>query len=830
MAINNATQKYKDMLYLASLFHDIGKFRQRASMDEKLKRKIKEEYGFQMSENLTGLAHQYVGAYVYKSSKLPYRELVSAIISKHHERISTITSENELITRVVSIADKLSSAEREDYGTQSDVRIKLMKSIISTVSLSGRSKDGYFRKLSKFSDAYEPVNEEEAVRTNYEKEYGALWKEFEQLIQDPEFEASNNEVLERLYYILKEYTSNVPSAFYYSEPDISLFSHATSTAAIAVALYKQFEDDLFVKQNDRFMKAAGILDGIENLVRKYWKNEASQPDASDKEVFGVIKGDISGIQDFIYKTSWQNGLKKLRARSFFIAYLSEIIARYIIEKEGLYQSNILYCGGGHFYLLVPAKTIDRLEEYQRDIDEKMYKAFGIDLAILLGGIKINIHDLIEFKVHDELAKILEEKKNKKFESVIDLEMFIPEDFSCPRCPYCGRKMLQITRKEEQEEAFECVFCESFAELGRKLANSDYLKIEKCPELITPPANVDEVFKMFGYELKFSDNPDKFAFAIDKKTYDQNKAMYFTKMATYVYKKSDKDYEMTADLETIAREAEGVKRWGILRGDVDNLGRIFQTLQVSDKEKRTPISFVSTLSSELEAFFSIVLERMVVEKHPKCNVIYSGGDDFMILGPWSELPLLARDITNEFRKYSKNDELSISMAIAVAPSRKFPVYKLGTLAGEYLDDKAKSYKRTYNNKELEKSAIYMFGGYVGWEEFDKVYKLNQQLEDIISQGVTRNILHVLSAFLDKQQEGEQPKIWRLYYYVGRLMERQENRETKALIQRFFNEILEEGNSRLYDKLGLVIKWVHDKTRKVESDENGKASQNRMITEV
>ncbi|SHN66545.1 CRISPR-associated protein Cas10/Csm1, subtype III-A/MTUBE [Fervidobacterium gondwanense DSM 13020] len=482
-------------------------------------------------------------------------------------------------------------------------------------------------------------------------------------------------------------------------------------------------------------------------------------------------------------------------------------------------------------MLVPAKTIDKLEEYQKDIEEKMYKAFGLDLAVLLGGIKINIYDLIEFKVHDKLARILEVKKNKKFENVIDLEMFIPEDFSGPRCPYCGRKMLQVTRKEEeQEEAFECVFCESFAELGRKLAISEYLKIEKCPELITPPVNVYEVFKMFGYELKFSDNPDKFAFAIDKATYDQNKAMYFTKMASYVYKKAGKYYETPADLETIAQEAEGLKRWGLLRGDVDNLGRIFQTLQVSDKEKRTPISFVATLSFELESFFSIVLERMVVEKHPKCNVIYSGGDDFMILGPWSELPLLARDITNEFRKYSKNDELSISMAIAVAPSRKFPVYKLGTLAGEYLDDKAKSYKRTYNNKELEKSAIYMFGGYVGWEEFDKVYKLNQQLEDIISQGVTRNILHVLSAFLEKQQEGEQPKIWRLYYYVGRLMERQENRETKALIQRFFNEILEEGNSRLYDKLGLVIKWVHDKTRKVESDENGKASQNRMTTEV
>ncbi|MGB9866207.1 type III-A CRISPR-associated protein Cas10/Csm1 [Fervidobacterium gondwanense] len=811
-------QNLKHILYLASLFHDIGKFRQRGKMSDVLKNGIKDEYKFQISENKSGLAHQYVGAYVYSKSKLPYRDTVSAIISRHHEQLSNLNSEPDVLVKIVSLADKLSASERENYTAQPNDKIKFMRSIISSVSLNNVEKVKFYKKVSKFSEALEPVEQAAAKQISVEDVYEKLWSEFEKFISDGELESrwgkeNDHDVLGRIYYLLKEYTSNIPSAFYYNEPDISLFSHSTTTAAIAVALYKQFENELFEKQNDRFVKAAEILNKKESFSRKYRENKTSQADPEDEEIFGVIKGDISGIQDFIYKTSWRNGLKKLRARSFFIAYLSEIIARYIIDKEGLYQSNILYCGGGHFYLLVPAKTIDKLEEYQKDIEEKMYKAFGLDLAVLLGGIKINIYDLIEFKVHDKLARILEEKKNKKFENVIDLEMFIPEDFSGPRCPYCGRKMLQVTRKEEeQEEAFECVFCESFAELGRKLATSEYLKIEKCPELITPPVNVYEVFKMFGYELKFSDNPDKFAFAIDKATYDQNKAMYFTKMASYVYKKAGKYYETPADLETIAQEAEGLKRWGLLRGDVDNLGRIFQTLQVSDKEKRTPISFVSTLSSELESFFSIVIERIVAERHEKCNVIYSGGDDFMILGPWSELPLLAKDITNEFRKYSKNDELSISMAIAVAPSRKFPVYKLGTLAGEYLDDKAKSYKRTCNNKELEKSAIYMFGGCVGWEEFDKVEAFKNDLESLINKNVTKNIFYILTRLIEKQERNEPTRIWRLYYYIARLEERH-NAETKKEIHELFNKILVNKNM-IHPKLKISIKWLHDKLRKTE----------------
>jgi len=83
-----------------------------------------------------------------------------------------------------------------------------------------------------------------------------------------------------------------------------------------------------------------------------------------------------------------------------------------VRKEGLYNSNILYCGGGHFYLLVPASTIDRLGEYQNEIDKKIYNAFGLDLSVLLGGIKINFSRLLNFDVHDELARLLEQKKNK----------------------------------------------------------------------------------------------------------------------------------------------------------------------------------------------------------------------------------------------------------------------------------------------------------------------------------------------------------------------------------------------------------------------------------
>lgn len=820
MSGTDVFKKWRDVTYLSALFHDVGKFRQRGEMGNTLEEEIKREYSYEIKNNNSGLAHQYIGAHIYKNSSLPYRDDVSIIISKHHERLENLANEHEILAKIVSLADKLSANERMDYSQNTDLdRIKYMKSIISKVSVLGvDDKVNFYRPLSRFSLAEEVRSESELLERMVKKEYESLWKEFEPLIKDSALkELWNKEpdgVLERVYYLLKEFTSTVPSAFYYSEPDISLFSHAASTAAIAVALLIQLGEGIFEKQNDRFIFASSRLGKLEEIVRKLQDNQVSLKD--DEDLFGVIKGDISGIQDFIYKTSVKNGLKKLRARSFFIAYLAEIIAKYIIRKEGLYNSNILYCGGGHFYLLVPAKTIDKLEEYQTLLDKKMYDAFGLDLSVLLAGMKINLSRLVNFDVHDDLARLIEEKKNRKFANILNVEMFVPEDFSGPRCPYCGRKMEERRYGKAGEEVeYECTFCESFVDLGYHLANSKFLVIEQIPELNRKPQDVFDVFKNFGFELSFENEPNKLSYAVEKSrngTYDPMEAMYYVKIASYVPRKyiEKNGREVTADLETIAKQSEGVKRWAILRGDVDNLGSIFKALKssVNLENRRAPISYVTMLSSELEMFFSVALEKYVRNNYQNCNVIYSGGDDFMILGPWNELPMLGSGIRKEFEKFTKNKNLSISMAVAIAPSRKYPVYKLGTTAGELLDEYAKAYKR--NGRE--KDAIYFLRGCIGWEEFDKVLEIKEKLKELITKGVSRNLLHVLDTFADK--DDKELKIWRLYYYIGRLMERQ--KEVIEDMDKLFNSILVSRN-RLHPKLGLIVRWVHDETRSIEKED-------------
>ncbi|MCX7884664.1 MAG: hypothetical protein N2448_06505 [Caloramator sp.] len=123
----------------------------------------------------------------------------------------------------------LSAGERQPR----DDDCKNMYSILSIVKLDKETKKKV-KPLTKLSEFKSLLDCEEQ---NLKQAYKKLWDEFSNII-------SGEKDIERIYYILKEYTSKIPSAYYYSSPDISLFSHLNTTAAIAICIYKQFEEDI----------------------------------------------------------------------------------------------------------------------------------------------------------------------------------------------------------------------------------------------------------------------------------------------------------------------------------------------------------------------------------------------------------------------------------------------------------------------------------------------------------------------------------------------------------------------------------------------------------
>jgi len=96
-----------------------------------------------------------------------------------------------------------------------------------------------------------------------------------------------------------------------------------------------------------------------------------------------------------------------------------------------------------------------------------------------------------------------------------------------------------------------------------------------------------------------------------------------------------------DFDQLAESSEGINRLGILRMDVDSLGRTLREGLVD----RANLARIAALSRHLSYFFGGYLSSLLSrdEYAEKLQIIYSGGDDVFIVGAWLEIPLIADGI-------------------------------------------------------------------------------------------------------------------------------------------------------------------------------------------
>lgn len=764
--------------------HDIGKFYQRGG-DENTKAKIKREYDTLIkSEGAYGPRHQEWGAY-FCDENIKINE-VSNAVRNHHEPLNFL----ELI---IALSDKISAYERENI-KEDEGKTKQLISIFSNIELDDVKAEKPFYKEIAPVYRYQKPSETVLNEKECEKRYSELWKEFEDDFKKVKSFEDITE-LNKLMYLLEEYTSNIPSAFYHSIPDISLWGHLKSTSAIAFCIYKEEKDEK-------------ILESIyEKIKRKVI------PSKGEGKYFCIVKGDVSGIQDFVYDTKMDGATKSLRGKSFYISYISDLAAKYILRKEKLPLTNLLFSGGGHFYLLMPYSFKHKIEDYQQYFDEIFFEAHKGKLSILLGAAEADINDLItNFPViMDEAGKSAQERKIKKFYGLVkNKKIFeIIEVGNKSICPHCGRYC---------KENDECSFCSSFEELGEKLIKKKYL----YEKFTTPKSgkinSCFDIFKTLGVEIELIDSPKKgFCFDLKKDSqekFDFDKAVYYLKVPTYMKllndeEESNEGNKKIVDFDEISKKAKGYKSWAVLRGDVDNLGSIFRD---GLKDNKT-ISRVLTLSSELSLFFGKYLEDAIKNKKDEyeyCYAIYAGGDDFFFVGPWDRMPYLAMEIRKLFKEYTGfNPVINISMAFDISPDEKFPLYKVALEAGEHLE-KAKAYERNGIKKNC-----FSFGGYnIGWEEVDKFKDLKETIVRALELKAPRSLLSLIyKVYADWEKSNKTNeifKVWRVIYYISRLKQRV-NKEAKEDINKIQNMLIDKGN-KLYKLTYISARWAELETRK------------------
>lgn len=434
--------------------------------------------------------------------------------------------------------------------------------------------------------------------------------------------------------------------------DISLFDHVKLTAAIASCMYDYLNENHL----------------------KYKEELLDKKDFYDKKAFLLCSMDISGIQKFIYTITSKNALRTLRARSFYLEIMMEHIIDLLLDKLELSRANLLYSGGGHCYLLLAntKKTVDRINEFQKELKEWLLEQFQIELYVAFGYVACtgnafrNIPEGSYGQLFREMSKMLSEQKQHRYcaQDIIKLNHKKLRDYS-RECRVCKR----IGRVDDEGV---CPLCRKIESLSKNVLYSEFFSV------VLGNSEEKEGMPLPGGCYLVADTKESLSRRMEKddhfvRAYSKNKMYTGKHIATKLWVG---DYTTGDTFEEFAKKSKGINRIGVLRADVDNLGQAivsgFQSKRNGDRY--VTLSRTAALSRQLSIFFKYYIRFLLKNgeyslegnegiKERQATIVYSGGDDVFIVGAWNDVIELSVDLQKMFRKYTQGT-LSISAGIGI----------------------------------------------------------------------------------------------------------------------------------------------------------------------
>lgn len=755
------------ILKFASLFHDIGKFYQRADNMGMGKQSYHSKYSSLTEDDYgrTGAHSKWSADFV----KDYFDDFVEDLVLHHHLPKKSGYVE---LCQMIQKADHHSAKERIKSIDVQEVLNTPLTSIFSRISLDGKKQDDYYIPLIALDffnkKGLHPKKVYEKEGSNLVPEYKDLWAQFRQ-----EFEKLKNKDFESVLAIVKKYTSTMPSAAYMAESDISLFDHLKTTTAIANCRY---------------------LFSLEDKL--------TQTDTQD--VYKIISGDISGIQHFIYRVQTpeiaSSGMsKRLRGRSLYLTLLTEAISNKIVSDLNLDSSNILFCGGGRFTIIAPntTKTDEIIENISDEVNAYFIDKFNAELFLNMVSIHACGDDLGKFdEVLSKLTQLLNENKKHKFIGQLENVFKIDSSVAYEVCPVCGNK----------SDGGLCFDCKGHEKWGGEVSNAKYLikytsNDKIADSLFYPKLNTGYLFKKLKNDVEkiISQNPEtKFTvytlndtnfldFDIDS----ENVSFDFKVLGNSIPNINGKPLYFNH----LAEISKGANKLGVLKMDVDNLGLIFSK-GFSDIGGAS-ISRISSLSFYLDLFFSGRINQIVnkfnfttetihdvefemkeiefedskeIVYKPRSNlpkgvgtstihINYSGGDDLLVVGPYDDIIRFAQEFRNRFKKWTaNNDSINISAGISIV-SPKFPIGKAAEMADQELE----------KSKDCGRDKITVFGETLMWQSnalekgFDEIFDFANTLEEKtenkqLSKGFTYSLLNIWEKTYDKNNNISNEHDW------------------------------------------------------------------------
>ncbi len=736
------------LVSIAGIFHDIGKFAERAGdVSTVSKEMVHQEYRYgHACHTERVLESLFSGRASWSPRSFPGINVLNLAARHHRPRNSyeLLIAEGD---RIASGHERMKADEAADYdvgGTDRKSKVPLIN-ILARVRLEDKAdpflcEDWRYRlrtvssifvpgKLSEIYPCQGSEYDATMVKSDYQKHWAAFKNTLTRRHDGRQLDLFEN--LETIFEVCRNYMWCLPASTRKEElPDVSLFEHSKVTAALASCLY--------------LYHANG-----EGRIEDTDKAKSEITDRSAKK-FLLFAGDISGIQKFVYQISSKGAYRTLKGRSFFIQLLSEILARHFAEEFNLTLANLLYASGGKFYLLLPNTPIvkSRLSDLNYRLNEWLFKKFGGDLYVRTAFEALSGEDLTRQKGEtlydrwDHLTRKLVYSDRQRYQDLAASEyenLFGTENIKPGTCEVCHSSI---------DGGNRCYTCEEMSRMGKLLGEASYIGIStnkhEIPE--RPIFTLDKVFKEDTCIWFFT--RDNFPSSVKSKLLILciNGGTISEIPLSFPYPErvnggliilgSNHKFDRTFD--DIAKRSEGIQRLGILRMDVDDLGKIFsQGLKRYRHENFSDHRFyslgrITTLSFQLNLFFGAIVPQLINEEEPlsgKVTVVYSGGDDLFLLGAWDVIPFMALKIRREFCRFTcYNECFGISGGIVVTGG-KFPIYKSAEMAGE-AEALAKNNEYLLSDGHpRRKNSLTFLDIPMSWGEFEEIHEIFQEMLSI-----------------------------------------------------------------------------------------------------
>ena len=561
-----------------------------------------------------------------------------------------------------------------------------------------------------------------------------------------------------------------------------------------------------------------------------------------------LKGDISGIQEFIFNVKSEKAARVLKARSLFVQTLTLFAKLYVEENFEKDKVNEFYFGGGSFFLEVSdERTEIEIRKVLREIEGKINsEIFKEDVYVALSVVPAN--GAKDFKNY--WTKVSTRSNQDKLQRYT----------TCPEAFESYIYETEIDDKISENDNlvnwldFAHWLPKRGADMGENFIKTYTVEIQK------------KAFVLLNRHIQLKKNPSKdfFESKIHNKLPIWRRNLYIAyeqeilkelanREATKVDNKEKNVIKMghIIDYHFLARFAEkrtGTKKIGILKLDIDNLGNLFRFMPDRDTAKTVSKGLITPFfETKINDFLNYKLGTQIALSEEELNqsgepityrdniyTIFSGGDDCIFIGGWDAILEWADLLETEFQEIGKaikdlvidkvdDDVLSlpptISAGVAIVEPT-FPVVQLSKLVEKSIDQA--KYYTYFKGEKPTKSKISIFGKCLTWEEFRDSKRVAKILENLVcNQQEPRTIIERIKqsakAFEEIQEKafiGEEYNfgVSKLFYFVRH--SKNQKMITKELIRPYANDLIKAFTQKKRKnplKYPVAARWAEFLTR-------------------